>query len=67
MNKNLFVSLKIFNRWGQLVFHSKDANKGWDGNLNNIPQATGIFIYYVEMKGLSGNKLSQKGTLLLIR
>lgn len=67
MNKNNFVSLKIFNRWGQLIFNSKDAGKGWDGTVNHTPQATGIFVYYVEMKGLSGKKLSQKGTLLLVR
>lgn len=21
----------IFNRWGELIFESKDANMGWDG------------------------------------
>jgi gliding motility-associated-like protein len=28
-------SLQIFNRWGSLVFESRDANKLWDGHLPN--------------------------------
>ncbi len=66
-NKNAFVSLAVFNRWGQLLFSSTDINKSWNGQFKNIPQPTGTFIYVVEMKGLSGNRLSKKGTVLLIR
>jgi gliding motility-associated-like protein len=66
-NKNTLTSLKIFNRWGQLIFYTSDATKGWDGNVNNFQQATGVFIYFVEMQGISGNKLTQRGTVLLLR
>lgn len=35
--------LKIFNRWGELVFETEDPNEGWDGiyNLKNAP--TGLY------------------------
>ena len=39
--------LRIFNRWGQLVFSSDNANIAWDGTLNGAPAADGI--YYYEM------------------
>lgn len=26
--------LSVFNRWGQLIYTSDDAKKGWDGNIN---------------------------------
>ncbi|HMG69416.1 MAG TPA: gliding motility-associated C-terminal domain-containing protein, partial [Chitinophagaceae bacterium] len=61
------VRLKIYNRWGQLVFTTSIASKGWDGNFNGSPQPAGIYAYYLELKGLSGHKLNQKGTVLLIR
>jgi gliding motility-associated-like protein len=65
-NKNNFVSLTIFNRWGQIVFQSNDRNKGWNGTFNKQPLATDIFVYFLIMKGLSGNSISKKGTVLLI-
>jgi len=58
---------RVFNRWGEMVFSTTIPGKGWDGKLNGIPQAAGIFIYYLEMEGLSGHKLEQKGTVLLSR
>jgi len=66
-NRNRLVRLKIYNRWGQLVFTTSIASKGWDGNFNGSPQPAGIYAYYLELKGLSGHKLNQKGTVLLIR
>lgn len=66
-NKNTFLSLKIFNRWGQIVFQSTDQKKGWNGTWNNQPLSTGIFVYHLIMKGLDGNTVSKRGTLLLIR
>ena len=31
----LKYSLLIFNRWGQLIFESYNADYGWNGRLNN--------------------------------
>lgn len=66
-NKNRFVSLTIFNRWGQVVFRSTDAGKGWDGTTNNLQQETGVYVYYLQLTSLSGEPLVHKGTVLLIR
>ena len=66
-NKNKLVRLRIYNRWGEIVFSTTIPGKGWDGKVKGIPQAAGIYIYYLEMQGLSGHKLEQKGTVLLSR
>ncbi len=66
-NKNRFVSLKIYNRFGQLVFSSFNKKIGWDGNINNFPADTGSYIYLLEMKGITGRPVSQKGNITLIR
>jgi len=66
-NKNKLVRLRIYNRWGEMIFSTSIPGKGWDGKVNGTPQAAGIYIYYLEMEGLSGHKLEQKGTLLLSR
>lgn len=67
LNKNRFVSLRIFNRWGQLIYLTNTMNKGWNGTYSHVPQPTGVYIYFVEMMGLSGKKLTKSGTVLLIR
>ncbi len=67
MNKNWFISFKIYNRWGQLVFETGDARRKWDGRFKNEQQQSGIFLYYIEMKGLSGNPITVKGSFILLR
>ena len=40
------VSLKIFNRWGQLVFETEDPGINWDGtNLNGEALPSGTYYY----------------------
>ena len=66
-NRNKLVRLRIYNRWGEIVFSTAIAAKGWDGKFKGRPQPAGVYVYYLEMQGLSGHKLDQKGTVLLIR
>jgi gliding motility-associated-like protein len=39
---------RIFNRWGNLVFETKDIDKGWNGEFNGVPQPFGVYVYQVE-------------------
>jgi gliding motility-associated-like protein len=38
-----FKYFNIYNRWGQLVFRTTNASKGWDGKRSGILQ-TGVFV-----------------------
>ncbi len=61
-------SLKIYNRWGQLVYDGQDNNLGWDGNFKRNPQPAGLYPYQMEITALrSGKKLIKNGTIQLIR
>ncbi len=66
-NKNHLLSFKIFNRWGKLVFSSTNPLQGWDGRFHNEPLPSDTFIYMIEMEGLSGKRLSEKGSFILLR
>jgi gliding motility-associated-like protein len=60
--------IKIFNRWGQLLFQTTNVLEGWDGKVNGIPQPIGTYTYFVIYKDENmDKKQSQKGTFLLIR
>jgi gliding motility-associated-like protein len=46
-------SLLIFNRWGEIVFESKDASVGWDGTYggqSNEIVKDGTYIWKIEFK-----------------
>ncbi|HLG38031.1 MAG TPA: gliding motility-associated C-terminal domain-containing protein, partial [Chitinophagaceae bacterium] len=66
-NKNRLIELKIYNRWGQLVFQTNTKDKKWDGTYKNRTITTDVFIYYLSMEGLSGAKITYKGKVLLVR
>lgn len=56
----------IFNRWGQLVFNTKDRQKGWDGTFRNKPSPAGAYSFIIKGTDERG-QLRQSGTFMLIR
>ena len=41
---------QVFNRYGQLVFHSRGYAKPWNGIYNGKPLATGTYYYTIDRK-----------------
>ncbi|MDW3652124.1 MAG: gliding motility-associated C-terminal domain-containing protein [Bacteroidia bacterium] len=60
--------LKIFNRWGGLIFESNDPQKSWDGNFRGKPVQRGVYVYYLAYKS-SKRKFPEirSGSLSVIR
>lgn len=61
------VHLVVFDRFGEKVFESGNMNNGWDGRYKNIPLNTGIYIYSVKIETLTGEKITKKGDVFLLR
>jgi gliding motility-associated-like protein len=60
--------LQIFNRYGQLVFETRDKNKGWDGRFNGQWVNNGGYAYVCRYRELNGAKDEViKGVVLIIR
>lgn len=57
----------VYNRWGQLVYSSKELNKGWDGKLAGVPQPAGTYVFAAEGIDYLGKRILKKGTTVLIR
>ena len=66
-NKNKFIRLQVYNRWGEKVFETKDISKGWDGSLKGKLQPVGVYVYFLNMESLNGNKITKHGVITLIR
>ncbi len=60
------LDFSVYNRWGNLIFHSTSSLKCWDGTYNGIRQASGTYVYQVSAKTICGN-VYRKGTIVLIR
>jgi gliding motility-associated-like protein len=60
-------SLSIFNRWGNLIFSTKDINFGWNGKSGNQDAPIETYFYLAEYNLKNRNKNIQKGDLILIR
>ena len=62
------LEFKVYNRWGQLVFHSDSWMDKWNGRLNGIDQPSGIYVWFLRYTYRpTGQKVFQKGTVMLIR
>jgi gliding motility-associated-like protein len=66
------VNMKIFNRWGQVVFQTHDPMINWDGKdfESNIDCSEGVYYYICDVYQiyLEGPKeVNLKGTIYLIR
>ncbi len=59
--------LKIFNRWGELLFETNDETEGWDGTHKGIKCPLGVYVYVVNVTDNEGINHSKKGHISLIR
>lgn len=61
------MNLKIYNRFGQLVFESYNPSFGWDGKFQGAPQPIDVYAYTLIVKFADGRTESRKGSVTLIR
>ncbi|MFV2014319.1 MAG: PKD domain-containing protein, partial [Candidatus Heimdallarchaeota archaeon] len=61
------MNLKVFNRWGNLIFESEDLETGWDGSFRGTASPSGVYAYKVFLEFSNGISRSKVGEILLIR
>ncbi len=59
--------LRIYDRWGQLLFETNDINKGWDGTYNGQAMEVGVYVYDLRATGNNRQRYNYKGTFHLMR
>lgn len=65
-------SLRIFHRWGGLVFEGTDfppnePGLGWDGTLNGQPVNPAVFVFQATVRFINGATQELTGDLTLVR
>ncbi|MBC7413204.1 MAG: gliding motility-associated C-terminal domain-containing protein [Bacteroidia bacterium] len=51
------LEIKIFNRWGQLLF---TGNEGWDGKYKGNTVSPGTYYYMMQIKKLNSEEITEK-------
>lgn len=65
-------SMRIFNRWGEMVFERKNfapnaASEGWNGMIRGQQAASDAYVYIIEVICENGQVVPLKGNVTLIR
>ncbi|WP_341841275.1 PKD domain-containing protein [Chitinophaga caseinilytica] len=63
----LRYDMKVFNRWGQLMFQSNDQKLGWDGRFNGTVQPMDAYAFVLNIEFTDGNKITKTGNVTLLR
>ena len=61
------VNLKVFNRWGELVFEGESMFTGWDGTYKGQQQPPGVYVYEARITFLDNSQTLRTGSITLIR
>jgi gliding motility-associated-like protein len=57
----------VYNRWGQIVFKTKNKSEGWDGTIQGQQQDSGVFVWMCRYKFNNQQSGIKSGTVMLIR
>jgi len=58
------ATVDVFNRYGQLVFHSENNYKAWDGTFNGKPLPMATYYYVIEPKN---NEKKMAGSVTIFK
>ena len=64
-----YFLIRVFNRWGRVVWESHSSAGFWDGThfKNGEPCSEGVYIYLLNITDFEGYSYRQQGTLTLLR
>ncbi|MFW5851515.1 MAG: PKD domain-containing protein [Bacteroidota bacterium] len=62
-----FLEVRIYNRWGQMVFMSKNMDTGWDGTFKGEPQKADTYSYTIKYISSEDTEEFVKGYITLLR
>ena len=57
----------LYNRWGELIFTTKDLSAGWDGKIKGKWAKTDVYIWKAEGKFTNGKAFEIAGDVTLIK
>lgn len=61
------INMKIFNRWGEQLYGSRDINQGWDGTYQGKDVPEGTYAFVADITDFAGRQFNRSGSVVLLR
>lgn len=58
---------RVFNRYGQVMFETKEWMKGWDGTFKGKKQPSGTYVWAIKGTDKNGRVVEMTGTVILVQ
>jgi len=59
--------IRIYNRWGQLLYQSQDLYEGWDGIYKNETAPQAVYVYQTSAQCQDGKEYLNNGDVTVLR
>lgn len=59
-------SMRIYSRWGELMFESNDMNNQWDGTYKGVKVQTDTYVYKIFATGEESGSFKKSGKVTVI-
>lgn len=63
-------TMRIFDRWGNMIFRSGFVNEGWDGKVQNKSEQVAeqdVYVYNIDVKDNLGKRHNYIGTVTIVK
>ena len=60
-------NMSVLNRWGEVIFHTDDISKGWDGTFKGKLAPVGSYIFNIEIVNNINQTVKKSGTFVLLK
>lgn len=61
------INFKIFSAWGELLYEGKSLSDTWDGNFQNKPLSSGVYLLQIDVLGKDNIPYKETIRLNLVR
>lgn len=59
--------MDIYNKWGELIFRTENANEAWSGAYRGGETIQGVYVYVLKYRNFAGAEKNIKGTVTVLR
>jgi gliding motility-associated-like protein len=62
-----FYELRVYNRWGEIIWQTSNYDEGWDGTIKGEPAVNGVYFFVLDYMDINGVEYQKAGTFSLFR